>query len=92
MNFIEEKSEKWSLEIYPRKKTKLVNVRELWQKRDLLKMFIKKDVVTIYKQTILGPFWFFIQPLMTMLIYIVVFGNIANIPTDNIPKLFIYPE
>ena len=90
MNLIQEKSEKWSLEIYPQKKTKLINIRELLQKRDLLKMFIKKDVVTIYKQTILGPFWFFIQPLMTMLIYIVVFGNIANIPTDNIPKPLFY--
>ena len=65
----------------------------MWHKRDLLKMLIKKDVVTIYKQTILGPFWFIIQPLMTMLIYIIVFGNIANIPTDNIPShYFIYPE
>ena len=59
-------------------------------KRRFAKNVYKKDVVTIYKQTILGPFGFLFNHYMTMLIYIVVFANIANIPTDNIPKPLFY--
>lgn len=53
-------------------------------------MFIKRDIVTVYKQTILGPLWFFIQPLLTMLIFIIVFSNIAKIPTDGLPPSIFY--
>jgi len=58
--------------------------------KDLLYMFIRRDIVTIYKQTILGPIWYFIQPLLTMVVYIIVFSNIANIPTDNVPPALFY--
>ena len=53
-------------------------------------MFVKKDVITVYKQTILGPIWFFIQPIMTTLIFMFVFGNIANISTDGLPQSLFY--
>lgn len=67
-----------------------VNLKELWEYRDLLVMFVKRDIVTIYKQTILGPVWFFVQPIMTTLVYVIVFGNIAKISTDNVPGPLFY--
>jgi lipopolysaccharide transport system permease protein len=64
--------------------------KEVWRYRDLLYMFIKRDVVLIYKQTILGPIWFFIQPILTTVVYIVVFGGIAGISTDGLPRALFY--
>lgn len=63
---------------------------ELWQYRDLIGMFVKRDFVAKFKQTILGPLWFIIQPLLTTLMFVVVFGNIAGIPTDGIPQVLFY--
>ena len=80
----------WDLIIQPRRHLFDINFYELWEYRDLVLMFVKRDIVTQYKQTILGPIWYFLQPLMTMLVYVVVFGNIANIPTDGIPKPLFY--
>ena len=80
----------WTLEITPRRGLFQIPVREIWDYRDLLVMFVKRDIVTVYKQTILGPLWFFVQPVLTMLMYVLVFGNIANIPTDGIPKPLFY--
>ncbi|MEJ1237883.1 ABC transporter permease [Chryseolinea sp. T2] len=73
-------------------KTPLLNfpVREVWRYRDLLMMFVKRDVVTLYKQTILGPVWFFIQPILTTIVYIVIFGGIAGISTDGVPRVLFY--
>ena len=68
----------------------LVNLKEIWQYRDLFSMFVKRDIVTQYKQTILGPAWFFIQPLFTMVMYMVVFGGIAGISTDGLPQALFY--
>lgn len=82
--------EEWDLIIKPQQKLLNLNLKEIWQYRDLLTMFVKRDVVTVYKQTVLGPIWFFVQPIMTMLVYIVVFGNIAEISTDDIPKPLFY--
>ncbi|MBP0598376.1 ABC transporter permease [Herbaspirillum sp. LeCh32-8] len=65
-------------------------MRELWKARDLIYLFVRRDFVTFYKQTILGPLWFFIQPLMTTLVFTVIFGRIANIPTDGIPPFLFY--
>ncbi len=53
-------------------------------------MFVRRDIVTVYKQTILGPIWFVVQPILTTAIYIVVFGNIAKIPTDGLPMILFY--
>lgn len=80
----------WTLEISPHRGLFQIPFRELWDYRDLLLMFVKRDIVTVYKQTILGPLWFFIQPVLTMLIYVLVFGNIANISTDGLPKPLFY--
>ena len=80
----------WDLIIQPKRHLFDINFHELWEYRDLIFMFVKRDIVTVYKQTILGPIWFFVQPLMTMLVYIVVFGNIAKIPTDGIPQPLFY--
>ena len=67
-----------------------INLRELWQYRDLIKMFVKRDFVAVYKQTILGPIWFFLQPLFTTIVFTIVFGQIANLPTNGIPQILFY--
>lgn len=67
-----------------------LNLAEVWQYRDLLEMFVKRDFITFYKQTILGPLWFIIQPLLTTLIFIILFGSIAKISTDGTPQLLFY--
>jgi len=67
-----------------------VPLKELWHYRDLLRMLVKKDYVTFYKQTILGPLWFFIQPLLTTLIFMVLFGQIAKLSTNGVPQLAFY--
>jgi lipopolysaccharide transport system permease protein len=80
----------WSEEIKAKNSLFTINVKEIWHYRDLLLMLVKRDYVTFYKQTILGPIWFFIQPIMTMLIYIVLFGQIAKIKTDGAPEAAFY--
>lgn len=67
-----------------------LDLKELWQYRDLIAMFVKKDFTLIYKQTILGPAWILLNPFITTVIYTVVFGNIANLSTDGIPKILFY--
>lgn len=82
--------EDWTLIIKPRNSLLNLNLRELWQYRDLLEMYIKRDIVTFYKQTILGPIWFFIQPIFTTIVFMFVFGGLAGIPTDGIPQILFY--
>lgn len=82
--------DKWDLIISPKNNILSLNLKELWQYRDLLSMFVRRDIVTVYKQTILGPIWYFLQPLLTMLVYVVVFANIAGISTDGIPQALFY--
>lgn len=67
-----------------------INLKELWRYRDLILMFTKRSFILVYKQTILGPAWIILQPLMTTLIYSIVFGNIAGISTDGTPQLLFY--
>ena len=80
-----QKSEDWLFEISATKKAIHFNVKELWHYRDLLLLFVKRDIVTFYKQTVLGPVWFVIQPLITSVIQFVIFSKIASIPSDGIP-------
>ena len=80
----------WDLIIKSKRSLFSVDLRELWAYRDLIMLFIRRDLVTKYKQTILGPFWFVIQPILTTLMYLLVFGRIANIPTDNSPPILFY--
>lgn len=72
--------------------TSLFDLRlgELWNYRDLLVLFVRRDFVTVYKQTILGPLWFFIQPLLTTITFTIIFGNVAQLSTDGAPKLVFY--
>ncbi|MCD6661763.1 MAG: ABC transporter permease [Lentimicrobium sp.] len=84
------RQENWSMVLRPKRSLFEVNLRELWQYRDLISLFVRRDFVSKYKQTILGPIWFIIQPLLTTLMFTVVFGNIAGIPTDGIPKILFY--
>jgi lipopolysaccharide transport system permease protein len=66
------------------------DIKKIWRYRDLLILLVKRDLVAVYKQTILGPLWFFIQPLLTTIIFTVIFGNIAKISTDNVPQIAFY--
>lgn len=76
--------------IKPKNSLLEINLNEIWQYRDLLFMFVKRNIITQYKQTILGPTWFFIQPALTTLMYMIVFGGIAKIPTDGLPQPMFY--
>ena len=67
-----------------------LNLKEVWRYKDLVYMFVKRDFVSSFKQTILGPVWFFINPIFTTIVYIVVFGNIAKLSTDGAPKILFY--
>ena len=73
------KNDKWLFEITPKQSLFDLNLKELWRYRDLLMLFVKRDVITLYKQTILGPLWYIIQPLFTSVIFTLVFNNIGNI-------------
>ena len=86
----ENQQEKWDQVIRPHSSLFDLQLKEVWAYRDLLVMFVKRDFVATYKQTILGPIWFFIQPLLTTLTYIIIFGNIAKISTDGIPMTLFY--
>ena len=77
--------QKWLFVITPKTKLIDLNLKEVWQYRDLLMLFVKRDVITLYKQTILGPLWYLIQPLFTSVIFTLVFNNVAGIQTGDIP-------
>lgn len=87
---IPNKNEEWTTVIKPKDKLLSINFKEIWDYRDLLTIFIKRDITTSYKQTILGPLWWIIQPTFTVVMYMVVFGGIAGIPTDGIPQPLFY--
>ena len=77
--------DKWLYTISPKRKIIDLNFKEIWQYRDLLMLFVKRNVVTVYKQTILGPLWFLIQPLFTAVIFTLVFNNLGQIQTGSVP-------
>lgn len=77
-------------DIYPKKEWLDVDIRGLWRYRDLFLMYIKRNIITQYKQTILGPLWLFIQPIFTTIIYMFVFGGLAGISTDGVPQPLFY--
>ncbi|MDZ4792725.1 MAG: ABC transporter permease [Bacteroidota bacterium] len=90
MSVTRQEEEHWTEIIEP--KTRLMDLRlsELWRYRDLVMMFVRRDFVANYKQTILGPIWFFLQPLLTSLTYIFIFGRMAGLSTDGLPMLVFY--
>ena len=80
----------WDIIIQPNSKLFNLNLKEVWRYRDLLSMYVKRDIVTLYKQTILGPIWYLIQPLFTTIMFMFVFGGIAGISTDGLPQPLFY--
>ena len=83
-------SQDWTLVIKPRNSLFDLNLREVWQYKDLLWLFVRRDFVAQYKQTVLGPLWNLAQPILTTLMFLLVFGKIANIPTDGIQPVLFY--
>ncbi|NDV78812.1 ABC transporter permease [Dysgonomonas sp. 511] len=87
---MEIEKEHWDIVIKPRGSNFSLNIKEVWKYRDLVRMYIHRDIVTQYKQTILGPFWYVIQALFTTILYMFVFGGIAQISTDGLPQVLFY--
>lgn len=82
--------ENWTEVIEPKKSLFNLNLKELWKYRDLILIFVRRDIVSVYKQTVLGPLWFFLGPLFTVFTFVFVFNQIAKISTDNIPAPLFY--
>ena len=82
--------EKWDLVIKPKNRLLSVDFAELWRYRDLCSLLVKRNIITQYKQTILGPMWYIVQPALTVIMYMIVFGGIAGIPTDGVPRPLFY--
>ena len=85
MNNSENNATPWLFEITPKNKFFSLNLNEVWQYRDLLLLFVKRDIVTVYKQTVLGPLWYLIQPLFTSITFTIIFNNLAGINTGTVP-------
>lgn len=85
MNPTENHDTEWLFEITPKNKFFSLNLKEVWQYRDLLLLFVKRDVVTVYKQTILGPLWYLLQPLFTSITFTIIFNKVAGIETGTVP-------
>jgi lipopolysaccharide transport system permease protein len=86
----EEAIKEWDLVIEPQSSLLDLNLKDVWRYRDLLWLLVKRDFVSFYKQTILGPLWFFIQPLFTTIIFTFIFGNLAGLSTDGLPRPLFY--
>ena len=84
------KKEHWDIEITPKDKLLAIDWKEIWRYRDMFILFVERNFRTAYKQTILGPLWFIITPVLSVIVYATVFGGIANIPTDGIPPILFY--
>lgn len=82
--------ENWTTIIKARNNLLDINLKEIWQYKDLYTLFVKRNIITQYKQTVLGPLWYFIQPILTTVMYMVVFGGIAKISTDGLPQPLFY--
>ncbi len=81
----QQQNQDWLFEISPESSLFSLHLNEVWRYRDLLFLFVKRDIVTFYKQTILGPLWYFIQPLFTSVVFTIIFNNIAGIETGGVP-------
>lgn len=80
----------WNTIITPRDRLLAIDWREVWRYRDMYSLFVERSFKTAYKQTVLGPLWFIITPVLSVIVYVAVFGGIANIPTDGIPPVLFY--
>ncbi|AKQ46636.1 ABC transporter permease [Rufibacter radiotolerans] len=86
----QDSDKEWTLIIKPQVSWFKLDLQEVWRYRDLVVMFVKRDFVAIYKQTILGPLWYLLQPALTTIMFILVFGKMAGIPTDGVPPAVFY--
>ena len=82
--------QKWDVILTSNKSFFDLQLNQIWLYRDLLMLFVKRDIISFYKQTIFGPLWYFIQPIFTTVIFTFVFGSLANLPTDGIPQPLFY--
>ncbi len=89
-SLVEKGKENWSMVIQPTTSWLSLNLKDVWKYRDLLMLFVRRDFVAVYKQTILGPAWFFIQPILTTITFTIIFGNIAKLSTDGLPQVLFY--
>lgn len=85
-----DQSQNWDSVIQSQSSLFDLRLKELWHYRDLLVLFVRRDFVTVYKQTLLGPLWFFIQPILTTITFTIIFGKIAQLSTDGAPKIIFY--
>ena len=83
-------NDNWTMTIEPQRSLFDLRLGELWQYRDLVMLFVRRDFVAVYKQTILGPLWYLIQPLLTTLTFTFIFGQVASLPTDGLPQFLFY--
>ncbi len=83
-------AETWDLVIHPTAPWWDLHLRDVWHYRDLMWMFVRRDFVSVYKQTVLGPVWFFVQPLLTTAMFTLIFSNVAKMPTDGLPPMLFY--
>ena len=84
------KKENWDIHIKPKIGWFEINIKELFHYKDLIWLFVKRDFVTFYKQTILGPLWYIVQPLVNTIVFTIIFGNLAKISTDGVPPFIFY--
>lgn len=90
LNFKPQPETNWNLIIEPQRKLLDLRLAELWQYRDLVLLFVRRDFVAAYKQTILGPLWYLIQPVLTAMTFTFIFGRVASLPTDGLPQFLFY--
>jgi len=87
---MEQQQDHWDLDISPQRNLLDLRLGELWHARDLVMLFVWRDFVSVYKQTILGPLWYLIQPLLTTVVFTFIFGSVAKLPTDGLPSFLFY--
>lgn len=87
---MQNQNKQWDLTITPKDRLLTVDWKEIWRYRDMFLLFVTRNFRTAYKQTILGPLWFIITPVLSVIVYVTVFGGIANIPTDGVPPMLFY--
>ena len=90
MNTLDNLQDHWDLDIGPRRNLLDLRLGDLWRARDLVMLFVWRDFVSVYKQTILGPLWYIIQPLLTTVVFTFIFGSVAKLPTDGLPQFLFY--
>lgn len=87
---IDDKRQTWDLELKPKNNLFNLHLKDVWEYRDLLLLLVRRDFISFYKQTILGPLWFFVQPILTTIMFTFVFGRLAGISTDHVPPVLFY--